>query len=363
MRTKRLLCVLLVFCCVVACVCCSDGKNQVMKLSDSNGKQVAVVDQSFMSLWIGLQNYQYSAYISAFEKIGGWQTVVDRQTGKTLDDRMLDEAVETLKRMLCAEYIHDNVYDISFSKEQQNSVDAYIDTLVTNAGGKAALESALSAYGTNIDSLERFLVLSAKQNTLYTTFYSQGGAYEVTDDMKKKYFEENYCIADHIFIDLRGTQKEDGTVIPLTDEQKSAKLSKAEEIYNALSSGVYSFDEAKAQFNEDAYSQQYPFGYFVSGDGTFGQEFESAAMQMKEDELRFVQTSAGYHIILKKPMNGELYKSNGNFSDSLSTIISQNLFVELLETADLKVEINEEALNQLKPSLIKPFDFSVFLAE
>ena len=359
----RILCIFVVLMSIVVCVSCSDNKNAVIEYRDKNGKVTSGLDQSFMSLWIAVQNYQYSTYISAFDSLEGYNTVIDKQSGKTLDEVMLDEAVRTAGEMLKAEYIHDNVYNISFSKEQQDSVDMYIDALVANIGSKKALESALSKYGTSISALERYLVLSAKYQTLYNTLYSEGGVNEITDDMKKQYFAENYSVADHILFDVRGKQKEDGTVIPLTEEEILSKKTKAEEVYAAILSQVYTFDEAKEMFNEDAYSKQYPFGYFVTDDGTFWEEFESAALEMQENEIRLVKTNAGYHIILKKPMNTELYKSNGDFSDSLEILISQDSFSMLLDDAKDGVVINDNEISKFKPSLIKPFGFDEFFAE
>ncbi len=354
------LCLALVMTVLCTVSCSEKNEGAVIRYVSDDGKTTATLDSSFMSLWIAVQNYQYLSYISAFDAAQGWDTVVDKQTGARLKDVMLDEAVRTASSMLEAEYLHDNVYKIEFSDEQEDSVNEYINSLVVSKGSQKALESELSMYGTSISALRRYMTLMLKYETLYESFYNENGIRKITEQQKQSYFEENYAIIDHILFDMRGKQKDDGTVIPLTEEEENAKTAAAEELYSAISAGVVGFDEAKELYNEDAYAEQYPFGYFVTDDNTFWSEFQHAALEMQEGEIRLVRTYAGLHIMRKNPMKGELYTSNGNFYDSLGTILSQEDFLLQLEGVSDGIAVNDSAAEKLDVSLIKPFAFDSY---
>ena len=350
----------LVLCTLVAVasfVSCGKENEGAIVYKNPDGKVTSVLDTSFLSFWIAVQNNQYASYISAFDAAQGWDTVVEKESGKTLRDVMLEEAVRTASSMLQAEYIHDHVCGIDFTDTQADSVNEYISSLVSTFGSEKNLETELSSYGASIGALEKYMTLMLKYETLYGYLYSEGGEREITPDMKKAYFEENYAIADHILFDMRGIQKDDGTIVGLTEEQEKEIWQKAEGVYSAIKAGVMTFEEAKEQYNEDYYASEYPFGYFVTDDNTFWSEFQTAALEMQEGEIRLVRTYAGAHIMLKKPMNGELYMSNGDFNDSLSTVLSGEDYVALLETVSDGVEVSDALVSRLDPALVKPFAF------
>ncbi len=334
--------------------CKNDADKIVLELEEPNEKITATLDKSFMNLWIADLNYRYSFLTEQF----GFDKVMT-DDNKTLGQVIVTDAVTSAKNMLAAEYVYDYVEGFDFGEEQNAVVDEVMVNIVAQYGSEAILKDELAKSGSDMESLRRYLVLEFKCRLLYNMlFETPDSKYAVTEKELKERFERDYRIAEMILFDTRGTLKDDGTIEPYSEEKIKEIEALATSVYDAIISGEATFEDMQDAHNQDAFEQQYPFGYFVTNDTTYPEEFTSAVMSMKDNEIRLVKVPAGYQIVRKNPMNPELYKSNGNFSAMLAQTVSVEKFQNYIESATDYVTVNEDVAKELDPSSIAVFPLS-----
>lgn len=336
--------------------CAKKDEKIAMQYKGSDGKVVSQIDQKLMSLIVAVVNFQLGADSLEDEM---WDMAYQEGNDTTVRQIVMAQSTAYAKGLLQAEYLSDKVYNIGLSDKQKDSIDSYISEMSSVYGSKKNFENALSVYGADVAALERYMELILKQDTLFESFYSeQGLRRNELEKAKPEYFGEHFVIADHILLKYSGGTKDDGTTIPISEEEKEKKREMAKTLYNEITNGVRDFDEALAEFSEDTYKLGYPFGYFVPD--TFywsgiSKEVQDAAHEMKTDEIRFIDTEDGAYIIRKNEMNPSLYASNGDFETYIEASISQEDFLSVCDTAD-GAEIFDEIINELNPMRIPSFD-------
>ena len=343
---------------VVSTVACAKKNAKTAMEYKIGDKAVSTAGISLYSLVTAVVNFQLGADALTPEM---WDMAYQQGNDTTVRDIVAAQTKSYLKGLLQAEYLCDYAYGIGLSDEQKDSVTKYMQTLVSSFGSEKELDNFLSTYGADREALEKYMTLVVKQDTLYKSFYSEGGLrYNEVDGRKEEYFGENFHIADHILIKYSGGLKDDGTEIPLSDEQKAEKRDMAKALYNEIVNGVRDFDSALGEYNEDTYKLGYPFGYFVPE--TFywsgiSQDVQDAVCEMKEGEMRFVDTDEGAYIIRKNAMDTSLYASNGSFETYLESTLSQEDFLAECEKAD-GVVIYEDVTGDVDASKIPSFDIN-----
>lgn len=157
--------------------------------------------------------------------------------------------------------------------------------------------------------------------------------------------EQDYVRAKHILIQFPKGDGEDGA---LTDEQKAATLAKANEVLEKVNAmaDISEFDALIAEYNEDPGMQSNPGGYYF-GKGAMVPEFEEAAYALEEGKTSgLVETTYGYHILLKLPLNDDaLYNSeefDQTYFDVLYGKISENMENLVVEYSDNYAEKEQE---------------------
>lgn len=338
--------------------CGKDSTKYALEYKDASGKTTAGISQSFLSFVIATLNYQHGADSITDKSV--WDMKVEENADTTVRDILRAEAVSYAKMLLQAEYLHDLVYAIGLDEQREDAVSKAVDALVSAYGSQDNLKSFLSTYGAGIDDLRRYLELSVKQSTLEEFLYSSDTGSAITDEKVKAFFAENYNIADYVFISLTGGTKDDGSTIPLTNEEIAEKKALADGVYNMLLGGGLEFDEAMESYSEADYSSVYPDGYFIPNSGTaqgLNNEITEAVREMQVGEIRRVETATAIYIVTKRPMNAELYKTKEGFGENLRSALESDDFIKQLATAD-GVVINEGVVSELDPAAIPSLDMA-----
>lgn len=331
--------------------CASDDKATVMSVESGNNVSV-----NFLYLLTAIQKSMYSDMVDSYG--GDWETVVNTQTGETFSDMLYELVIKSAKSSLVCEYLHDNVYGLSLTDEQKQSIDNQVQSMAENYGSKELLEEQLSKYSADIDTLKRYFELSIKQANLYNAFYSETGVHKISDEQIMKYFEDNYSVVTHIYFNTVSKVKPDGTAVSLTEEEKAQKETIAKEVYNRVLAGE-DFFELRTQYSEDAYeSEYYPNGFFVTYDTSFPTDFTVASMEMQVGDLRYVDSDgSGIHIIRKLPMDAQLY----NNDQTVYLTIKQNLcgsdFDERIAQYFEVINVDEEQLLKLNIKVVPEFGY------
>jgi len=182
------------------------------------------------------------------------------------------------------------------------------------------------------------------QTSVYSSIYSnlfEKIASDRENEMTKAAFEEaksDMVRAKHILIQFPQGEGENGA---LTDEQKANTLSRAEAVLaevNAMED-ISKFDDLIATYNEDPGMEANPDGYYF-GKGEMVPEFEEAAYALEEGKTSgLVETSYGYHILLKLPLeDDEAIYNSGAFTNLLSTKLYDSISEK---TEDMEIVYSE----------------------
>ncbi len=353
---NKTLCIILCICTLFLCAC--SGNTPAGVINYRNGSKVLYsFDTGFMYFWISLQKSMYSSVAQSYED--GWEHIIDSDNNTTLYDLLMTESRESAKRLISVEYIHDKVYEIQLSDKQNDSIEKQVDNLVSRYGSKNALDSALSRYGADTDTLRRYYSLMLKQNNLYSYFYDEGGVFAISEEAKQKYFNDNYSIADHIFFKFPTKQDVESNDADLAT-LKAQKKKTASEVFSAIKSAGADFDTLKEQYDEDVHAKElYPYGFFVTNDSSFPPEFTSAVLGMSVGDIATVETpDTGIHIIRKKQMDSSLYNAYESVEASINDALCAEDFSKRIDGYTSNVTINEGQFASFDPKLIPEFSLN-----
>ena len=245
---------------------------------------------------------------------------------------------------------------ITFDDEGEAFVESLIQDAITGIGGEEGTEedlvNALKDYYMDMDLLRYQGRIEYLYTKLFSTMFGENGE-KVSDKDVADYVEENgILMAKHIlwsFTDAEGNEIDDAA-----KAEKKAAAEKAAKDLQAISdptARAAKFDEIMNASSEDPGLAYYPDGY-VFGPGEMMQEFEDGAAALKDYEVSDpVETSAGYHVILRLPLTGEtvVTQDNSGADVTLRNQVAMQQFSELanarMEAAEVVYEKGFEDLN------------------
>ena len=270
--------------------------------------------------------------------------VVDSVADKTFAQLNDESAIETAKTMVAAEYLYDTMKKqdtvagrllSSADKKLEAQVDNTVSQLQLSIGSKEQFESFISGFGITLEDFRKYYEMSYKATELRK-------ALDVSEEQKKEYFEDNYAIVKHILINTNSKTNDMGEKVSLSEQEKNEKLSEVKKIEARLSAGE-EFETVYAEYDgQDPGTAYYTEGYFVTDNGKFMAEFEDAALDMTDGEIRTVYTSYGAHIMKKYPMDAEKYNLYSDVENEITTVLVNTAYKNLLTPYIEKVEVNRE---------------------
>lgn len=158
---------------------------------------------------------------------------------------------------------------------------------------KTAGPNTLLYYATNLDGMKFNYTNYGYSSALQNNLFGKGGKYYANKKTLSDYFKDNVFGAKHILIMTTG----------MTDTQKAdAKKTITGYLKKILKSDdpASTFDQYMNEYSQDTGLKTYPNGYtYVKGDMV--SEFEDAVSSLKIGEIdsKIVETSYGYHIIMR----------------------------------------------------------------
>lgn len=248
--------------------------------------------------------------------------------------------------------------DVKTQLKEQLKLALINSAELSNAAKKSGFESTLQSEKIKA-AVEEFKNLQktvpAANSSLHTTYaniaemqelasnYSQIAYAAITagDEEINKYYTENFVTAKHILIPL--SDVETGEKLSEKEAAEAKKL--AEDIAAKVKKGE-DFDKLMNTYSKDPGLEAYPNGYTFTK-GEMVEEFEKSAFSLKENEASdVVETSYGYHIIKRLPLEqlGDNAKSN------IENMIKTEKYKEYVSnlTKDCVVETDDEAIALIK---------------
>lgn len=354
---RRILALILAFtmCFVLLCSCGGNNKENIMEIKGGKG-----VDINFVYLLTAMNKTMYASAVEQGAG-GNWNEAV-YEDGTTWADLLKAVVLEDMGNFLICEYLFDSAYGLKLTDENKKLIDEQMDAYVAYCGSEKELETKLSEYSADKDTLRRYLELVVKQMSIQNYLYGTDGVSRIPDEAVKQTFENEYAIVTHIYFNTVTVTKADGTIISMSEEEAAEKKAVAENVYNSIIAGE-DFYALKEQYTEDVYeSQYYPNGFFVTGDSTFPAAFTTSALEMNVGEYRLVDSGNGLHILHKLPMNSELYNSDKEIYNTIYSRLMSVDFSELFDGCEEMIDISEEQLEKIDAISIQNVpEFTLFV--
>ncbi|WP_294551461.1 peptidylprolyl isomerase [uncultured Pseudoflavonifractor sp.] len=200
--------------------------------------------------------------------------------------------------------------NITLTDEQEAQLDQQMADAVESSGGQENFELALKEVNRTEEGLRSMYSAS---NFLYASlrdqlFPAQDAASLTAGELAQWASDKGLMQVKHILF-----KTVDNAGNPLSDEEIAAAKQKAEDTLAQLQASddmENLFDQLMNELSEDGRYADGTLGApdgYLFGEGEMVQEFEDAAKSLKEHELSgIVETSYGYHILLRLPVDTEM---------------------------------------------------------
>jgi hypothetical protein len=228
---------------------------------------------------------------------------------------------------------------ITMTEEQQAELQSSIDDYISNYG-EDGYQSLIQSYG----SEDAFQYI----NTNYYMFNAMAEKLvgEPTDADLEQYVSDNGVFSvKHILLMTTDEDitDDDGNVTQTADEYNEAQKALAEDLLaqlNASDDMETLFDELMNEYSEDSGLSSNPDGYTFDSSSSLVDGFREAAMELDEGGLSdIVETSYGYHIMLRLPVDASDYHDDW-VSDNADAIVT-----EAVEAAEVSLSEDITALD------------------
>lgn len=247
--------------------------------------------------------YALYTYEGSSGKISDWSADMSGQ-GDTYEQYVLEMVEQIIIQEKAIELVAPE-YAGDLTADDERTIEEQLQTSFENSGltEEEYEENIVALCGSRefFNYLTRMAYLSTKA---HDTQYGEKGEKLSEQDIIDYVSEDGYMMAKHIlFLTVDPSTNE-----PLSDEEKEAALEKAEEVLADIES--YDGDDIEGYFTElmNEYSEDTglatnPDGYLFLP-GSMVEEFEDSVNSMDAYEVSgLVETTYGYHIIMKLPIN------------------------------------------------------------
>lgn len=276
---------------------CGVSPDAVVAAVDGNGATADLI-----TYWIGYSASYLDTYMQYYGGALDWSYTMS--DGTTMSDYIKNDVLSTVKQELVIENLAEQ-YGVTLTDEQKAAIESNEQSFIEQYGGEEGFAAELAKLGLRRETYERITRANYLYQNLYQLYQTEGSAlYASDEDLAVYAADQGYITADHILLATKDT----ATGEALSDEQKAEKKALAEELAEKLRS--YTGDDLASYFAElaDEYSEDpgrasYPSGYTFTT-GSMVQEFEDAAYALSEGEVSdIVESSFGYHILLRLPLD------------------------------------------------------------
>ena len=297
--------------------------------------------------WFYMNGKQVESY---FEQMAMYYGVAADWTGSTGDGLGTTYAQlpalsteDTLQRFAAVEKLAAEK-GIALSDESLAQLEdqALAEAIIGEGATVEQLNEALQQMYMDIDGYKRITAINLLYSDMLNSQYGENC--ELVDEAAVALWlgEQNYVSANHIL--FMTMDKATGEKV---DEASAAeKKALAEEVYAELSAIgdveelIARFKELKEQYDEDTGKTYYPDGYTYTP-GTMVSEFEAAVNSMEAyDVSEPVETSYGYHVIMRMPLSSQNLLSD----ESGSLIPAGWVYAQQQMNAEVEAIMSEEPI-------------------
>lgn len=252
--------------------------------------------------------YCYTNYVNDMGAVTDFSTPYIYDSEMTIGEMLIDTA-----KSYCVQYhaldVNARKEGVELTKEDEEALQALLESDIKEIAGEDGTEEELFAALEETYVSRELYELMNRTAALYSRAYNTlyGGTGEKLTEQEVKDFADEYSFmtAKHILIQTTDAEGE-----PIDEAAKAEKLAEAEEIYAQLEgkSGQElesAFDALMQEKSEDTGLAAFPDGYCFTADDMVT-EFSEAVAALEPGQLSgIVESSFGYHIILRMPLTAE----------------------------------------------------------
>ena len=268
--------------------------------------------------------YQYYSMYGLTEM--PWDTT--DEDGNSLADTLKSDALKSAAIYALAPVMAQKE-GIELSEDFTTLVDSTMTQMTAAFGGEEIMNYYLWQYPLTIDTYVDMCESEEFNALLMDARFAEGGTDYPSDDEVLDYVNnelELYSVK-HI---LRFTIDPD-TNEPLSEAEIADQKALAEDIIAQLEASddvPTLFDSLMHEYSEDTGLAAYPDGYLATQKGQMVTEFEEASLALEVGEFSgIVESSYGYHIILRLPLEVSAADSRETYTTQLMTDL-QNAWLE-----------------------------------
>jgi hypothetical protein len=270
-------------------------------------------------------------------QISDWSAIMKDET--TYKDYVLNSAANFALQNEAINYGAKQL-NVALSDKDKTDLQTDYDTQVSSSGGEEAFLAQLKEGYITKEIYNMLSEIGYLSKDCFTALYGDDGSKLSDKDVADYTASDNYIMAKHILF-MTVTTDESGNTNPISDAEKAKVREKAEAVLTELKNykgkdfDAY-FDELMNANSEDKGGlSSFPNGYlFKSGDMVT--EFDNAAkaLQIGQFTPELVESTVGYHIIYRLPIdyNTTPIENSSSGNQSLRFIAAYDMYLAVTDT-------------------------------
>lgn len=293
---------------------------------------------------LGMANMYSGLYSELFNEDGTMKWASELEPGLTIAQLIKDKSDANARFYATVENMAKE-YGIVLTEEDTAAMAADKAAATEELGGQEAFQQYLDQLGISEANFDRLASVNHLFDGLNTLVLQEGSELYLEDAG----YDEYATYADHILlatVDLT-TQE------PLSEEEVAAKRATAEDLLAQLKAAddVYAlFAQLADEYSEDTGRATNPNGY-IYVPGTMVTEFEDAAAALEPGQVSdIVETTYGYHIILRK----DLAQGMAEDPDEKVALAAQHLSALIQEKGEAAEVVVSEDVNAIDVATFYP---------
>lgn len=317
---------------------CSDGVKDDEAVLTVAGREYTKAE------FEGWMQYIAAQYEAENGEVANWKA--EMADGMTYADYIKEYTISGIEYYRSVECIAEEL-GVTLSVEDIESVQKAWDDGVAQYGSEGAFVASLEESGMTPDMYRYMLNITYLYNGCYEKQFGEAGANVSDADILEYLGDTVYYTAKHILIK---TVDADGNAVSQGEKDKAYQ--EAQDILNKLAN--YSgddfeayFDELMAEYNEDEGAAVFPDGYLFT-EGEMTSAFEDAVINLEENEFSgIVESSYGYHIILRLPLNLDLIPMSQSayayygYNYTLRYLVTTQMFDATIDAYREKIDVSK----------------------
>ena len=263
---------------------------------------------------VAMEEYRYFYLNTKYQLDGGDDSVWEQEGADDKKELLRTHVEDTIKSNYALMDLAKEK-GVSLTADERKSISDNLASIKENYESEEAFEEALAQNYLTEEVYLSMGEMSTLQQKLTEKLTGDGGEIPMGDDVVTQYVKDNYVRAKHVLI--------------------TSATENAEQVANEVAQKAAAgedFDSLISTYGEDPGMTQSPDGYYFTKNEMVA-EFEEAAFALPENSVSgVVESSFGYHIIQRLPLDDAYIQEN--LSTYTSTYKTAKVYEQIEKVMD-----------------------------